>query len=48
METFLVLDSHEIKAAIDEQQTVLLSVAASELKREAFLAWLREHIVPLS
>ena len=47
METFLVLNGHEIKATVDEQQTVLLRVAASEMKREAFLEWLREHIVPL-
>ena len=47
METFLVLNGHEIKAAVDEQQTVLLRVAASQMKREAFLEWLREHIIAL-
>jgi death-on-curing protein len=47
METFLVLNGHEIKATVDEQQTVLLRVAASEMKREAFLEWLRDHIVPM-
>src|SRR5436190_20046450 len=46
METFLVLNGHAIKATIDEQDTVLLRVAASEMKREAFLEWLRSHIVP--
>jgi death-on-curing protein len=48
METFLVLNGHEIKAAVDDQHIVLLRVATSEMKREAFLEWLREHIVPLS
>jgi death-on-curing protein len=47
LETFLVLNGHEIKATVDEQQTVLLRVAASDMKREAFLEWLRDHIVPL-
>ena len=47
METFLVLNGHEIKAAVDDQQTVLLQVAAGEMKREAFLVWLREHIALL-
>jgi death-on-curing protein len=48
METFLVLNGHEIKATVDEQQTALLRVASSDMKREAFLEWLREHIIPLS
>ncbi|MEP7359662.1 MAG: hypothetical protein ABI847_20585 [Anaerolineales bacterium] len=47
LETFLVLNGHEIKATLDEQETTLLRVAASEMKREAFLEWLRGHIVPL-
>ena len=47
LETFLVLNGHEIKAAVDDQQTVLLQVAAGEMKREAFLVWLRAHIAPL-
>jgi death-on-curing protein len=47
METFLVLNGHEIKAAVDAQQTVLLQLAAGEMKREAFLVWLRAHIAPL-
>lgn len=47
METFLVLNSHEIKATVDEQESIVLQVAASQMKREAFVEWLREHIVPL-
>ena len=47
METFLVLNGHQIEAAVDEQQTVILQVAASQMKRAVFLEWLREHIVPL-
>ena len=48
METCLVLKGHEIQATVDEQQTVILGVAASKMKREAFPVWLREHIAPLT
>lgn len=45
METFLLLNEHEIKAPSDEQEKVLLQVAAGELGREEFTAWLRSHVV---
>ena len=44
METFLVLNGHEITATIDEQVKIILQVAASEVKREVFAEWLRVHI----
>ena len=47
METFLVLNGYEINASVDEQEQIILQVAASELKRAAFTDWLRAHIVPL-
>jgi death-on-curing protein len=47
LETFLILNGHEIKATVDEQQAILLEVASSAMKREAFLNWLREHIIAL-
>ena len=45
MEVFLVLHGYEIRAAVDEQEHVILQVAASELDREEFTAWLRTHVV---
>ena len=45
MEVFLVLNGYEIRAAVDEQEHVILQVAASEIDREEFTAWLRTHIV---
>ena len=45
MEVFLVLNGHEIRAAVDEQEQVVFQVAASELDREGFTAWLLAHIV---
>jgi len=45
METFLVLNGFEISASVDEQEAVLLRLAAGELSRKEFTEWLREHIV---
>jgi death-on-curing protein len=45
MEVFLVLNGHEIRATVEEQEHVILQVAASELDREAFTAWLQAHVV---
>lgn len=45
MEVFLVLNGYEIRAAIDEQEHVMLQVAASAIDREGFTAWLRTHVV---
>lgn len=44
MEVFLVLNGYEIRASVDEQERVILQVAASEIEREEFTAWLRTHI----
>ena len=45
MDAFLVLNGHEIQAAIDEQERVILELAAGQLKREDFIDWVREHVV---
>jgi len=45
MEVFLVLNAYEIHAAVDEQEHVILQVAASEMDREEFTTWLRTHVV---
>jgi death-on-curing protein len=45
MEVFLVLNGYEIRAAVDEQEHVMLQVAASERDREEFTTWLRTHVV---
>ena len=36
METFLVCNGHELSAAVDEQEATILSVAAGEMKLDAF------------
>src|SRR5260370_38203612 len=45
METFLVLNGHEINAPRDEQEQIILQVAEGKVGREDFTGWLRTHIV---
>lgn len=44
METFLVLNGHEIAAPTAEQEKVILDLAAGELQREEFTNWVRRHV----
>ena len=46
METFLVLNGFEIDANVDEQEQIILDVAAGKLRREEFASWLSRHITP--
>jgi death on curing protein len=48
METFLVLNRLEIRAVVDEQERVILALAASELDRDAFTNWLQQSVEPRS
>jgi death-on-curing protein len=43
MEVFLMVNGFEIQASVDEQERVILQVAAGEMKREKFTEWLRGH-----
>lgn len=45
METFLVLNGLEIRASVDEQEQVILPVAAGEVSLEQFTEWLDHHVV---
>lgn len=44
MEIFLVMNGVEIIAAVDEQEAIILSVAAGSLDRDAFTQWLDSHV----
>lgn len=46
MEIFLVLNGYELDAPVDEQERVMLELAAGELSRDNFLSWVRRHAVP--
>lgn len=43
MEVFLMVNGFEIQASVDEQEQVILQVAAGAMKREEFIQWLRAH-----
>ncbi len=44
METFLVLNGCELSAGVDEQEHVILQLAAGTLRREQFTAWVQSHL----
>ena len=46
-EGFLILNGFEIDAPVDEQERVIMNLAAGEMEREGFLDWLKSHIVTL-
>ncbi len=48
MVIFLRLNGLDVEAPMDEQERLILSVAAGETDRDGFNAWLREHVVSLS
>ena len=45
IEVTLLLNGYEIQANVENQEKVILAMAASEMNREAFLEWLQKHIV---
>lgn len=44
METFLVLHGWELAAGLDEQEQVMLQLAAGDLERDEFTAWVQSHL----
>lgn len=44
MAMFLAINGYKIKATIDEQFEIILSVASSRLGRDGFTEWLSNHI----
>ena len=46
METFLVLNGAEIGASVDEQERLMLALAAGRIGRTDLTDWLREHLIP--
>ena len=47
METFLVLNGHEIHAPTDTQEHLMLDLAAGRLDHRRLTDWLRQHVKPL-
>lgn len=47
MEVFLVLNGFEIDASVDEQERLMLDIAAGQRHRDELVEWLRLHSRPL-
>lgn len=47
MEYFLGLNGFEIAASVDEQESIVMQLAASEMGRDEFSQWVVAHVVPL-
>jgi death-on-curing protein len=45
MEVFLLLNGHEVECDVDEQERVILGLAAGEFSRAEFTEWLRKQTV---
>ncbi|MEJ2211852.1 MAG: type II toxin-antitoxin system death-on-curing family toxin [Anaerolineae bacterium] len=45
MAILLYLNGYEIKASVDEQEQVILRLAAGDLERDEFIDWLRVRVV---
>ena len=45
MEVMLVLNGRELVAAVEEQERIVLAVAEGTMTREAFTAWVEQHLV---
>jgi len=48
METFLLLNGGEIRCSVDEQERVMLQLAAGDISRDAFTQWVGQHTRPES
>lgn len=48
METFLVLNGVEIDAGLDEQERVMLDLAAGRIDRGQLADWRHQHLKPLA
>jgi death-on-curing protein len=44
MEVFLLLNGHEIRASVDEQEEVMLKIATGTMDRSALALWLKDHV----
>lgn len=44
METFLHINGFEIHATVNEQEKVILNLAAGKLSRKEFVDWISKHI----
>jgi len=46
METFLMVNGHKLRAPVDEQERIMLDLAAGNLTRDSFVEWVKHHVLP--
>ncbi len=44
LEVFLLLNGHEIKATVDEQEKIILDLAGVTVERDQWVTWIQHHI----
>ncbi len=47
METFLVLNGHEIVADVDDAESIFPKLAAGDVEREQLVAWIATNLAPV-
>ena len=47
METFLMMNGFELTADVDDSESVILRLAAGELERLPFTAWVVQHVIEI-
>lgn len=47
MEVFLLLNGYELRAQVDEQERLVLDLAAGQLSRDIFSDWVTQHATPI-
>lgn len=45
LEVFLMLNGYELDASVDEQERVVLALAAGNSTREKFTQWVADHVI---
>jgi len=48
METFLVLNGHELNADIDDAESLFLKLAAGNVEREELVGWIASNATPMA
>ncbi|HEY5627244.1 MAG TPA: type II toxin-antitoxin system death-on-curing family toxin [Nitrospira sp.] len=45
MEAFLMVNNHELRAPVDEQERIMLDLAAGNLTRDLFSEWVKQYAI---
>ncbi len=48
METLLIMNGSELRAPVDDQERIMLDLAAGNLSREDFVEWVTQHTISIT